>query len=175
MPGRLTQGLLHSTCSTNCSRGLKRGAPRLAPSRCTARAPRRGLRVDPARWTGTSREPLGRPAPAHPLPRVRPWPASRALRTASDPACAAAARPIAEALTGWLPAGGRGLGSGRTWTGLPAGGEGGRGAPRPPRAPFFRLRSGSPPKPRGEKPGLHFPVEALAIASCAPPGGGYGR
>lgn len=146
MSTRLTQRLLHSMCSTNCSRGLKKQGAH-CPSHRAARPVRLG-RVLSAQSQARRRDAglrgrtqaLGQsspgtpplpPARPPPLARVRPFPpparAARYVPEASDPARAAAARPISAALTGWLPAGRRGLGGARTWTGRPAGGKGGRG------------------------------------------------
>ena len=145
----LTQGLLHSTCSTNCRQGL--GA-RKARTVCPIAQHARGA------WGGASERPEPGPAPGQvsggglsslsrkeqtspgappsrpPAPRgtavSTPPRAARYVPEASDPAWGAVARPISAGLTGWLPAGRRGLGRARTWTGRPAGGRGWAGVER---------------------------------------------
>ena len=119
-------------CSINCNRDSKeRRVFYASPTRLLSReygawtqclqAERSPTGAGPE-WQSTQSGPRGR-NPASPLPRVRPLPLAHAARYVpwdSDPAWAAAARPISEALTGWLSEDRRGLGSARTWTGRPA-------------------------------------------------------
>lgn len=136
MQKRLTRWLLHSTCSTNCNQALKKKARTLRSTTEHDRSASGGGSVRPkpgraqghhapgvdptlqAAWSGRRRKQRSPTAGPPPLPTARagpyvPW--------ASDPARAAAARPISAALTGRLPAGRRGLGGASTRTGRPAG------------------------------------------------------